>query len=121
LPVYFAVARPLEWAMTLQDGGPAADDNSPQSGQRILPLYVRILIGAAAGVAVGVVFRERAGPLSEIGLLVIRLLKALATPLILFAVLDAFLRTRIPARKGAILVAISLMNAVVAIVIGLSV
>ncbi len=54
-------------------------------------------------------------------MLVIRLLKALATPLILFAVLDAFLRTRIPAKKGVKLIAISLINATVAVTIGLTV
>ena len=91
------------------------------TNRRAIPLYIRILIGVALGIAAGATLRERAAPLSETGLLVIRLLKALATPLILFAVLDAFLRTRIPARKGAILIGISLMNALVAIVIGLSV
>src|SRR5205814_1653345 len=89
-----------------------------------IPLYVRILIGVALGGCAGIAL-ERYGidtaPLGELGMLVIILLKTLATPLILFAVLDAFLRTRIPARKGAKLVAISLTNALVAIVIGLGV
>src|SRR2546423_1910074 len=62
-----------------------------------LPLYIRILIGVALGTLVGVVWKTKAAPLGEIGMLVIILLKTLATPLILFAVLDAFLRTRIPA------------------------
>src|SRR5258708_5763373 len=86
-----------------------------------LPLYVRILIGGALGTFVGVVWKTRTAALGEIGMLVITLLKTLATPLILFAVLDAFMRTRIPAKQGAKLVAISLLNATVAIVIGLSV
>jgi Na+/H+-dicarboxylate symporter len=66
-------------------------------------------------------FKTNAAPLGDIGMLVITLLKALATPLILFAVLDAFLRTRIPAKKGAKLVAISLLNAAVAVAIGLTI
>ena len=55
-----------------------------------------------------------------VGMLVIRLLKALATPLIFFAVTDALLKTHIPPKKGLTLVSISAINAVVAIVIGLS-
>ncbi len=92
-----------------------------RDGRYHLPLYVRILIGVALGTVVGVVWKAKAAPLGEIGMLVITLLKTLATPLILFAVLDAFMRTRIPAKQGAKLVAISLVNATVAIVIGLSV
>jgi DAACS family dicarboxylate/amino acid:cation (Na+ or H+) symporter len=85
-------------------------------------LYVQILIAVALGVLVGrLVHHGRAAPLGELGLLVIRMLKALATPLILFAVLDAFLRTRIPARKGLRLIGFSLLNACVAIAIGLGV
>lgn len=86
---------------------------------RPIPLYVRILFGVALGLIAGSALGPRAAPLGELGLLVIRLLKALATPLILFAILDTFLRTHIPARKGALLVALSALNAAVAVVIGL--
>jgi Na+/H+-dicarboxylate symporter len=92
-----------------------------------IPAYVRVvigvLLGALAGFALqkGLLPAKMADKSSEIGLMVIRFLKALATPLILFAVLDALLRTRIPARKGARLVAISVVNAVVATLIGLGV
>ncbi len=88
---------------------------------RGLPLYVRILIGALAGVGVGTALGPRAAPLGEAGMLAIQLLKALATPLIFLAIIDAFLRTRIPARKGATLLALSALNALVAIAIGLTV
>ncbi|MES2201248.1 MAG: dicarboxylate/amino acid:cation symporter [candidate division FCPU426 bacterium] len=85
------------------------------------PLYQRILVGVAAGLLAGLILHARAAVLGDLGMLVIRLLKALATPLILFAVLDAFLRTQIPGRKGMALIGISLMNAVVALAIGLGV
>src|SRR5882724_8148436 len=85
------------------------------------PLYIRILIGIALGTVCGVALQEKAAPLGELGMLVIRLLKALATPLILFAVLDAFLRIRIPGKKGLLLICLSLVNACVAILIGLGV
>ena len=88
-----------------------------------MPFYLRVLIGAALGTALGMLAEARGFQiawLSDLGMLVITLLKTLATPLILFAVLDAFLRTRIPARKGAKLLGFSLLNATAAIVIGLS-
>ncbi len=73
-----------------------------------LPLYARVLIGVALGIALGVVFKTgpifpglRNDDLGQLGLLVIRLLKALAVPLILFAIFDAFLRVEISARRGA--------------------
>lgn len=89
--------------------------------RRSLPLYVRILIGALLGIGVGMALGASAAPLGKVGLLVIQLLKALATPLIFLAIVDAFLRTRIPARKGATLLALSAINALVAIAIGLTV
>ena len=60
---------------------------------RRVPLYVRILVGVALGALLGVVFGERPivfhvtnRHLGDLGLLVIRLLKALAVPLIFFAI-----------------------------------
>lgn len=101
-----------------------ASSSYPLEKRRGIPLYIRILIGVALGTVVGMAARGNDWDVSafrDIGMLVITLLKTLATPLILFAVLDAFLRTRIPARKGAKMVVISLVNAFVAIVIGLGV
>jgi Na+/H+-dicarboxylate symporter len=86
-----------------------------------LPLYIRILIGVVIGILVGITLHRQAAPLGDMGMLVIQMLKALATPLIFLAIVDAFLRTRIPARKGATLIALSLLNALVAIAIGLTV
>jgi Na+/H+-dicarboxylate symporter len=92
-----------------------------------LPLYARILIGVAAGAVLGVVFGD--GPivfglhnrhLGELGLLVIRLLKALAVPLIFFAILDAFVRTAISARQGGKMILVCLVNVSVAFAIGLT-
>ena len=81
----------------------------------------------AAGIAFGVIFQT--GPIvaglrnddfGQLGLLVIRLLKALAVPLILFAILDAFLRVKISGRSGAWLILICLFNVSVAFAIGLT-
>src|SRR5689334_1831232 len=96
------------------------------SRRRGIPLYLRVLIGVGLGIVFGLVFQKRPiflgienKDLSDLGLLVIKLLKALAAPLILFAILDAFARTRIQAKAGARLILICLVNVSVAMTIGL--
>lgn len=91
-----------------------------------LPLYARVLIGVALGILSGISFGTgpivaglRNEDLGMLGMLVIRLLKALAIPLIFFAILDAFLRVQIRARNGLRLVVICLANVSVAFTIGL--
>jgi DAACS family dicarboxylate/amino acid:cation (Na+ or H+) symporter len=92
-----------------------------------LPLYARVLIGVACGIALGVAFGTRPylfgmknEDLGSLGMLVIRLLKAFAVPLVFFAILDAFVRTRVTARRGGKLVLICLLNVSVAFLIGLT-
>ncbi|HMV68461.1 MAG TPA: dicarboxylate/amino acid:cation symporter [Myxococcota bacterium] len=89
------------------------------------PLALRVVVGVAIGVAAGAWFRTdpialglTTGDLGPIGMLVIRLLKALATPLILVAILDSFLKTSISARSGARLLAVCAVNVSVAMAIG---
>jgi len=98
--------------------GPAGIEH----GIERIPQYVRILIGVALGIYAGLrIPLSWATEFNDFGMLAIRFLKALATPLILLAVIDAFLRIHIPAVKGLKLIGISLVNAIVAIAIGLSV
>lgn len=91
------------------------------------PLALRIVIAVLLGAAVGATWGKgeialglRPQHLGELGLLVIRLLKALAVPLIFFAVVDALLKTSIRGRQGLRLVAICLVNVSVAFAIGLT-
>lgn len=94
-----------------------------------VPLYVKNLLAVALAVLAAEVGRRVGGPAflrlaeraSPLGLLVIRLLKALAAPLILCAVVDAFARTEIPPRQAVRLVGLSVVNAVVALALGLGV
>lgn len=58
--------------------------------------------------------------LGYLGSLVVDLIKGLAGPLLFFAVIDAFLRTRVRARNAALMLGISGINAVIAVVIGLT-
>lgn len=93
-----------------------------------LPLGARVLIGVVLGAALGVAFKRAPwlGPygnedLGALGLLAIRLLKALATPLILLAVLDSFLTTAIGPRTFGRFIAICLTNIAIAMTIGLTI
>lgn len=106
----------------------AGNDASPTSRRRSFPLYLRVLAGVLLGALLGVVFGTRPyllglsnEDLGRLGLLVIKLLRALAVPLVLFAILDAFTRTRISARRGGKLILICLVNVSVAMLIGLTI
>jgi Na+/H+-dicarboxylate symporter len=72
------------------------------------------------GGLVGLWFGRRTERLGEVGSVIIDLIKALAGPLLFFAVVDAFLRTRVKARAAVLMVAISLTNAAIAVAIGLT-
>jgi DAACS family dicarboxylate/amino acid:cation (Na+ or H+) symporter len=93
-----------------------------------IPLGARVVIGVALGAALGVAFGTRPWwfghgneDLGALGLLVIRLLKALATPLILLAVLDSFLTTTLSGRTFVRFITICLVNIAVAMTIGLTI
>jgi DAACS family dicarboxylate/amino acid:cation (Na+ or H+) symporter len=101
----------------------------PQPRKR-LPLYLQVLAGVILGCIVGSVFKEApivsfstitTKDLGLLGMLVIRLLKTLAAPLILFAILDAFVKTSISGRDGLRLILICAMNLAVAFTIGLTI
>lgn len=102
--------------------------SEPPIPRRSIPLYVRILIGVAAGAILGVLFGTRPilpgltnQDLGDIGLLFVRLLKALAVPLIFLAILDSLLRSQIRLRQGGRLLLICLVNVSVAFAIGLTI
>jgi Na+/H+-dicarboxylate symporter len=93
-----------------------------------LPLGARVVIGVILGAALGVAFGTRPWwfghgneDLGALGLLVIRLLKALATPLILLAVLDSFLTTSLSGKTFVRFITICLVNITVAMTIGLTI
>ena len=96
-----------------------------------LPLYVRVVIGVVLGTLVGLALGtaevELLGfitftteDLGKIGILVVRVLKMLAVPLVLFAILDAIARTEVSGRMGMRLIVICLFNVTIAFTIGLT-
>jgi Na+/H+-dicarboxylate symporter len=98
----------------------ATETKDTRRSRRRLPLAGKIIIAMGLGIVAGLVLGERAEPLSKLGALIIDMIKGLAGPLLLFAVLDAFLRTEVKARSGALMIGISLTNAVFALAIGLT-
>lgn len=104
---------------------PTIGQESPLKGLRF-PLYLQVLAGFAAGGLLGICFGVRpiffsigTAELGELGMLVIRLLKTLAIPLVLFAILHAILKTPISGRQGRKLLLICAANVTVALTLGL--
>jgi Na+/H+-dicarboxylate symporter len=85
------------------------------------PLYVRILGAVALGVIVGLLLGPRAAVLEIPSKLVLRVLGALAPPLILLAIVQALMHAQIAGRQTLRLVWLLLLNTLVAIGIGLAV
>src|SRR4029450_12115866 len=90
------------------------------------PLYLRVLLGVIAGAAVGLIFGNREiacewtnAHFAQIATLYIQVLPALATPLIFFAIVEAFVKTEITGRQGAKMFLICALNIAVAFFIGL--
>ncbi len=83
------------------------------------PLYLRILGAVVLGLATGLLLGERAAPLKIPSDLVLRLLGALAPPLILLAIVHSLMHVHLKGRMGLRLVRLLLTNTVVAISIGL--
>ncbi|MBC7823391.1 MAG: dicarboxylate/amino acid:cation symporter [Candidatus Parcubacteria bacterium] len=103
-----------------------------ESGIRLfgktVPLYVQILVALILAIVVGVLFGAGNPDPSNKAIinnlavpcdLILKALRALATPLILMAVLHTFMTANIPGRSGRKLTVLLLTNTTVAIVIGL--
>lgn len=86
-----------------------------------IPLYGRIIIGVILGVATGLALGSQAAFLATPGKLVLRLLGALAPPLILAAIVHTFMTTHLGGPLAARLPRLLLMNTLVAITVGLTV
>ena len=83
------------------------------------PLYIRIVAALILGIIVGELMGARAAMFQPFSGVVLRLLGALATPLIFVAVVRALIKARITGRSGLQLVSLLLVNTIVAILIGL--
>lgn len=86
-----------------------------------IPLYFRILLAMAVGVGTGMLLGERAIMFYMPSQIILRLLGALAPPLILVAVAHVMLTTDIPRAKAIRLAGLLVLNTAVAVTIGLGV
>jgi Na+/H+-dicarboxylate symporter len=89
------------------------------AGWHRTPLYLRIVGALALGVLAGLLLGERAAFLEVPSRLILRLLGALAPPLILIAVIQALMHAQIGGRGTMRLVGLLVLNTLVAICIGL--
>jgi len=98
-----------------------ADTNSLWGRWCAVPLYLRILVALLIGVITGVILGERAAALELPAKLILRLLGALAPPLILIAVVHVLMTTEVAGRQASRLAFLLILNTTVAILIGLAV
>jgi DAACS family dicarboxylate/amino acid:cation (Na+ or H+) symporter len=80
---------------------------------------LRIVAALLLGVGAGWLLSERAAVFKPISDIVLRLLGALATPLIFVAVVHALIKAKVGGRTGVRMVFLLLVNTVVAILVGL--
>jgi DAACS family dicarboxylate/amino acid:cation (Na+ or H+) symporter len=86
---------------------------------RRIPLSLQIVIGMAVGLVVGPLLGPSAAPLGELGKILIQLIKAVATPLLFFAIVNAILKSEVRGRQGMVMLGFALFNSCVALAIGL--
>jgi Na+/H+-dicarboxylate symporter len=100
---------------------PYRGESDKKESLRGVPFYITIVIAMVLGLLVGPLLGSRAAPLGEVGKLVIQLIKAVATPLLFFAIVNAILETRIDGKSALRMIGIAIFNASVALTIGLAV
>jgi DAACS family dicarboxylate/amino acid:cation (Na+ or H+) symporter len=117
----------MEQAPTLNPQTPAtpaapSPPPSPRSWYGRIPLYVKILIALILGVIVGVLVPPNIAKfLDQPARLILRLLGAIAPPLILVAVVRALLGANVKGRTAGRMFGLLALNTMVAIIIGITV
>ncbi len=107
--------------MSNKEEGPVQEAPGDASTSWIgrMPLYLRILIGLVLGLIVGVVLGPRAEQLDIPARLILRVLGALAPPIVLLAVIHALLKADIRGRMAVRLGGLLVTNTLMAICVGL--
>jgi DAACS family dicarboxylate/amino acid:cation (Na+ or H+) symporter len=80
-----------------------------------------ILVAMALGLVVGPLLGSNAAPLGELGKLVISLIKAVATPLLFLAIVNAVVQTEVDRKAGTKMLGIATINACLALAIGIGI
>jgi Na+/H+-dicarboxylate symporter len=79
----------------------------------------QVLIGIALGIVVGVAGGPIVAPLGKVGAALIQVIKALATPLLFFVLLDSIVHSAIKGKTLGRLLGICAFNALLAVLIGM--
>ncbi len=102
-------------------------DPAASEAKSWFPLWLRIALSVILGATVGaiwrlepIVFGISADHLGRLGMLVIRVIKALAVPLVLFSILDAIVQFGFTGRRARTLLRVCAVNVSVAFAIGLT-
>ena len=93
--------------------------SSPPVTTRRFPLSLQIIAAMGLGLLLGPLLGENAEPLGELGKLVIQLIKVFATPLLFLTIVTSVLGTEIRARAGLRLIGWAVLNASIALTIGM--
>jgi Na+/H+-dicarboxylate symporter len=96
------------------------DESRPKAAVFRTSPTTRILLAMMLGGLAGTALGPQIHGIGQVGNVVIGLIKMLAAPLILFAVLDAFLRSAVRARSGLFMVGIATVNAAFALTIAMT-
>jgi Na+/H+-dicarboxylate symporter len=83
------------------------------------PLYLQIVLAIVLGLVVGPALGRDARGFGELGKIVIQLIKAAATPLLFFAIVNTILKTEIRGRSAGRLLFWATVNACIALALGL--
>jgi len=84
-----------------------------------VPLWLLIIVGMVLGAVVGLVAGRDAVPLENLGKVVIDLIKAAAAPLLFLSIINALVHSEVTAKSGGKMIVIALVNATIALGIGL--
>lgn len=83
------------------------------------PLHLQIILAIGVGLVVGPLLGKEAGGLGDLGTVVISLIKAAATPLLFFSIVNAILTTELRGRSALRLLFWAFLNASIALSLGL--
>jgi Na+/H+-dicarboxylate symporter len=111
--------EPLDPAPSMDDLPPPPVPEEPESRPGGIPLYVWVLGAVALAIPVGLLWGEGAANLEILPRLILRMLTALAAPLVVLAILSAIVTNDIRGREGATMMGFYLVNTLVAMTIGL--
>jgi Na+/H+-dicarboxylate symporter len=83
------------------------------------PFYIQILLALALGLGLGGIMDRPLPFLADLSKVILQIIKALATPLLFFSIVESLIRTQIGVRTGGVLLGLSGINAIFALGIGM--